>query len=124
MAQKEREGKEDRLRELARIARDKRVGIHGVGEDRGDEEGLEREGEGEEGVEEARERDILRQERHKERERERRLARAHPDKRYNTCTRMSLCYMVLVHRVVMQRTCMYMYMYIYAVVGDGCICDC
>lgn len=80
VAQKEREQKEDRLRDLARLARDKRVGIHGAG-DRGEGEG-EGDEEDEEAAEEARERDVLRQERHKERERERRLARAHPDKRY------------------------------------------
>lgn len=80
VAQKEREHKEDRLRDLARLARDKRVGIHGAG-DRGDGEG-EGDEEDETTVEEARERDVLRQERHKERERERRLARAHPEKRY------------------------------------------
>lgn len=79
VAQKEREQKEDRLRDLARLARDKRVGIHGAG-DRGEGEG-EGDEEDEEAAEEARERDVLRQERHKERERERRLARAHPDKR-------------------------------------------
>ena len=89
VAQKEKEGKEDRLRDLARVARDKRVGIHPAG-DRGDGEGEGEEDE-EGGVEAARERDILRQERHRERERERRLARAHPDKRLvvnpqRTCT--------------------------------------
>ena len=78
VAQKEREGKEDRLRDLAKVARDKRIGIHGPSGAGGEGE----EGEEEEGVaEEARERDVLRHERHRERERERRLARAHPDKR-------------------------------------------
>lgn len=82
VAQKDREHKEDRLRDLARVARDKRVGIHGAG-DGGDGEDPRGEGDEDEvGAEEVRERDILRQERHKERERERRLARAHPDKRY------------------------------------------
>lgn len=82
VAQKEREGKEDRLRDLAKVARDKRIGIHGVGEEGEDQrgDGGEEEGE-EERVEAVRERDSLRQDRHKERERERRLARAHPDKR-------------------------------------------
>lgn len=80
VAQKDREGKEERLRDLARVARDKRVGIHGVGGEKG-ERGGQGEGEEEESAEAVRERDILRQERHKERERERRLARAHPEKR-------------------------------------------
>jgi SNW domain-containing protein 1 len=79
VAQKEREGKEDRLRDLAKVARDKRIGIHGPSGAGG--EGEEGEGEEEGVAEEARERDVLRQERHRERERERRLARAHPDKR-------------------------------------------
>ena len=77
VAQKEREGKEDRLRDLAKVARDKRVGIHGPSGVGGEGE----EGEEEEEADEARERDVLRQERHRDRERERRLARAHPDKR-------------------------------------------
>ena len=80
VAQKERESKEDRLRELARVARDKRIGIHGPS-GAGDEGEEEEEEEGEGAAEAARERDVLRQERHRERERERRLARAHPDKR-------------------------------------------
>ena len=92
VAQKEREQKEEKLRDLARMARDKRVGTHfgegGEGEaGEGEEEEVEEEEEKEEEEEEvgegdARERDVLRQERHRERERERRLARAHPDKRY------------------------------------------
>ena len=78
VAQKEREGKEEKLRELAKVARDKRIGIHGPSGG----EGGGPDGEEEEGVTEAaRERDALRQERHRERERERRLARAHPEKR-------------------------------------------
>ena len=83
VASKERESKEDRLRDLAKVARDKRVGIHsGPGADGEQEEEAEREGErGGEGEEAATEREVLRQERHRERERERRLARAHPDKR-------------------------------------------
>ena len=79
MAQKEKEQKEDRLRELARMARDKRVGIHSGGG--GGEGEVEEEEEGEEVRDAAKERDVLRHERHKERERERKLARAHPDKR-------------------------------------------
>ena len=80
MAQKDKEQKEERLRELARMARDKRVGIHPGGGGGGGEVEEEEEEE-EEGREAAKERDVLRQERHRERDRERRLARAHPDKR-------------------------------------------
>ena len=83
VASKEREGKEEKLRELARVARDKRVGIHGASGEGG--EGGEEGEEGEGSTEAARERDVLRQERHKERERERRLARAHPEKRLVMC---------------------------------------
>ena len=90
VASKERESKEDRLRDLARVARDKRVGIHsGPGADGEQEEEVEREGErGGEGEEAVKEREVLRLDRHRERERERRLARAHPDKR---CSPPNLC---------------------------------
>ena len=81
VAQKDRESKEERLRDLAKVARDKRVGIHGVEDERGEGGGQGEGEEEEESAEAVRERDILRQERHKERERERRLARAHPEKR-------------------------------------------
>lgn len=71
LAQKEKELKEEHLRQLAQKARDERAGIKtsagpvsGVGAN--DEE---------------KERDMLRQDRHKERARERNLSRAAPDKR-------------------------------------------
>lgn len=63
----EREKKEEHLKELAQKARDARVGIKTVPVE---EEGTE-----------AQEREKLRYDRHKERERQRRLAKAHPDKR-------------------------------------------
>lgn len=72
MAQKEKEKKEEHLRSLAQKAREERAGIKsgaapsGGGGDRNDE---------------AKERDMLRMERHKERARDRNLARAAPDKR-------------------------------------------
>ncbi len=62
----ERQKKETHLRELAQKARDSRVGIRTAPAEENPE---------------AQERDQLRYDRHKERERQRRLARAHPDKR-------------------------------------------
>nr|NVI70226.1 Bx42 [Cucujiformia] len=70
LAQKEKEQKEDHLRQLAQKARDERAGIKTVGP--GHVKGID---------EEEQERDLLRQDRHKERARERNLARAAPDKR-------------------------------------------
>jgi len=67
MSNLDRQKKETHLRELAQKARDSRVGI--------------RPAPAEEENSEAQERDQLRYDRHKERERQRRLARAHPDKR-------------------------------------------
>ncbi|KAG8562008.1 hypothetical protein GDO81_015558 [Engystomops pustulosus] len=66
MAQKEKEKKEEKLRELAQIARERRAGIksHAEKEDN-----------------EARERDEIRDNRRKERQHERNLSRAAPDKR-------------------------------------------
>ena len=63
----EREKKEEHLRDLAQKARDSRVGNKTAPME---EEGLE-----------AQEREKLRYDRHKERERQRRLTKAHPDKR-------------------------------------------
>ncbi|XP_033215007.1 puff-specific protein Bx42 [Belonocnema kinseyi] len=67
LAQKEKEKKEDHLRQLAQKAREERAGIKSATL-------LDK-------SEETRERDQLRQERHKDRARERNLARAAPDKR-------------------------------------------
>ncbi|XP_043484968.1 puff-specific protein Bx42 [Leptopilina heterotoma] len=67
LAQKEKEKKEDHLRQLAQKARDERAGIKTAAV-------LDK-------SEDIRERDQLRQERHKDRARERNLARAAPDKR-------------------------------------------
>ncbi|CAH0384400.1 unnamed protein product [Bemisia tabaci] len=67
LAQKEKEKKEEHLRLLAQKARDERAGIKSQAAADKDEE--------------ARERDALRYERHKDRARERNLARAAPDKR-------------------------------------------
>lgn len=66
LAQKEKEKKEDHLRQLAQKAREERAGLKSAA--------LEK-------SEDSRERDQLRQERHKDRARERNLARAAPDKR-------------------------------------------
>uniref|UniRef100_A0AAR2KT75 SNW domain-containing protein 1 n=1 Tax=Pygocentrus nattereri TaxID=42514 RepID=A0AAR2KT75_PYGNA len=66
MAQKEKEKKEERLRELAKMARDRRAGIKGHGE----------KGDGE-----VRERDEIRHDRRKERQHDRNISRAAPDKR-------------------------------------------
>ncbi|KAK4880897.1 hypothetical protein RN001_004216 [Aquatica leii] len=71
LAQKEKEQKEEHLRQLAQKARDERAGIK-VGAPPGDAIV---------GNDEEREREILRIDRHKERARERNLARAAPDKR-------------------------------------------
>lgn len=68
LAQKEKEQKEEHLRLLAQKARDERAGIKTGGDNANSNE-------------EERERDMLRQDRHKERARERNLARAAPDKR-------------------------------------------
>ncbi|KAF5900133.1 SNW domain-containing protein 1, partial [Clarias magur] len=68
MAQKEKEKKEEKLRELAKMARDKRAGIKGHG-DKGGEDG------------EVRERDEIRHDRRKERQHDRNISRAAPDKR-------------------------------------------
>ncbi|XP_029507790.1 SNW domain-containing protein 1 [Oncorhynchus nerka] len=69
MAQKEKEKKEEKLRELAQMARDRRAGIKGHGGDKGGEDG------------EARERDEIRHDRRKERQHDRNISRAAPDKR-------------------------------------------
>ncbi|KAG2457641.1 SNW1 protein, partial [Polypterus senegalus] len=66
IAQKEKEKKEEKLRELAQMARDRRAGIKSHVEK---EDG------------EAREREEIRQERRKERQHDRNLSRAAPDKR-------------------------------------------
>ncbi|XP_044761881.1 puff-specific protein Bx42 [Coccinella septempunctata] len=68
LAQKEKEQKEEHLRQLAQKARDERAGIRTVPVEKLT-------------VEEERERELLRQDRHKERARDRNLARAAPDKR-------------------------------------------
>uniref|UniRef100_A0AAX7V2U8 SNW domain-containing protein 1 n=1 Tax=Astatotilapia calliptera TaxID=8154 RepID=A0AAX7V2U8_ASTCA len=67
MAQKEKEKKEEKLRELAQMARDRRAGIKSHG-DKGGEDG------------EARERDEIRHDRRKERQHDRNISRAAPDK--------------------------------------------
>ncbi|CAH4037560.1 puff-specific protein Bx42 [Pieris brassicae] len=72
LAQREKEKKEEHLRMLAQRARDHRAGIRGPEEENeplGELDG------------ESAERDKLRAERHKERQRDRNLARAAPDKR-------------------------------------------
>uniref|UniRef100_A0A4W5P4J1 SNW domain-containing protein 1 n=1 Tax=Hucho hucho TaxID=62062 RepID=A0A4W5P4J1_9TELE len=66
MAQKE---EKEKLRELAQMARDRRAGIKGHGGDKGGEDG------------EARERDEIRHDRRKERQHDRNISRAAPDKR-------------------------------------------
>ncbi|XP_063995567.1 puff-specific protein Bx42 [Diachasmimorpha longicaudata] len=67
LAQKDKEKKEDHLRQLAQKAREERAGLKSAA-------ALDK-------AEESRERDQLRNERHKDRARERNLARAAPDKR-------------------------------------------
>lgn len=69
LAQKEKEKKEDMLRMMAQRARDERAGIRNPNEDVSNLNS------------EARERNELRAERHRERQRERNLARAAPEKR-------------------------------------------
>ncbi|XP_063079362.1 SNW domain-containing protein 1 isoform X2 [Engraulis encrasicolus] len=69
MAQKEKERKEEKLREMAQAARDRRAGIKSHGGDKGGEDG------------EARERDEIRQERNKNRQHERNISRASHEKR-------------------------------------------
>uniref|UniRef100_A0A8C4YYN3 SNW domain-containing protein 1 n=1 Tax=Gadus morhua TaxID=8049 RepID=A0A8C4YYN3_GADMO len=69
MAQKEKEKKEEKLRELAQMARDRRAGIKGHGDKGGEDT-------------EARERDEIRHDRRKERQHDRNISRAAPDKRY------------------------------------------
>jgi len=68
LAMKEREMKEEKLRELAQKARDERAGIRTADADMEEDA-------------EVRGRDQLRMERRKERERQRRLERAHPERR-------------------------------------------
>lgn len=67
LAAKEKEKKEDHLRQLAQKAREERAGLKSAAAS--------------DKAEETRERDQIRQERHKDRARERNLARAAPDKR-------------------------------------------
>merc|ERR1719336_3249088 len=64
LAQKEKEAKESKLRELAQKAREERAGIRTSSKDEGE-----------------RERDELRNERHKERARQRNIERAAPERR-------------------------------------------
>uniref|UniRef100_A0A672IVR7 SNW domain-containing protein 1 n=1 Tax=Salarias fasciatus TaxID=181472 RepID=A0A672IVR7_SALFA len=73
IAQKEKEKKEEKLRELAQMARDRRAGIKSHG-DKGGEDS------------EARERDEIRHDRRKERQHDRNISRAAPDKRCRTRT--------------------------------------
>lgn len=68
LAQKEKEKKEDMLRQMAQKARDERAGIRNNADEAGPSA-------------EVRERDEIRAERHRERARERNLARAAPEKR-------------------------------------------
>lgn len=67
LAQKEKEKKEEHLRKLAQQARDARAGIRTLSQAEKDEE--------------LRERDVLRYDRQRERQRDRNIARAAPDKR-------------------------------------------
>ncbi|KAG8190087.1 hypothetical protein JTE90_006027 [Oedothorax gibbosus] len=67
LAQKEKEKKEEHLRKLAQQAREQRAGIRTTSQAQPNHEAVER--------------DQLRQERHKDRQRERNIARAAPDKR-------------------------------------------
>ena len=66
IAQNEKEKKEENLRALAALAREERAGIRARGDNRDDE---------------VKERDEFRRDRNKERQRERNLARAAPDRR-------------------------------------------
>jgi SNW domain-containing protein 1 len=70
VAQKEKEKKEENLRNLAKKAREERAGIRPVDPDADDDED-----------DEVRDRDEIRRERHKERQRDKNIARAAPDKR-------------------------------------------
>lgn len=72
LAQKEKEVKEEHLRQLAQKARDERAGIKTAAGPASSAGAVN---------DEEKERDMLRQDRHKERARERNLARAAPDKR-------------------------------------------
>ena len=76
-AQKEKEKKEETLRQLAQQVREERAGLRPSGSGAG--------GAAREDDEDAAERDNLRQERHRDRQRERNLARAAPggDKKYH-----------------------------------------
>ncbi|KAG1960371.1 chromatin protein family [Pimephales promelas] len=68
MAQKEKEKKEEKLRKLAKMARDWRAGVKSHGDKSGEET-------------EVRERDEIRHERRRERQHDRNISRAAPDKR-------------------------------------------
>jgi len=68
LAQKEKEGKEAKLRELAQKARDERAGFRPSGGGGGQDEG-------------EKERDELRRERHQDRQRQRNIERAAPERR-------------------------------------------
>uniref|UniRef100_A0A8C9YAS5 SNW domain-containing protein 1 n=1 Tax=Sander lucioperca TaxID=283035 RepID=A0A8C9YAS5_SANLU len=72
MAQKEKEKKEEKLRELAQMARDRRAGIKSHGDKGGEDT-------------EVRERDEIRHDRRKERQHDRNISRAAPDKRCRSC---------------------------------------
>lgn len=74
IAQKEKEKKEDVLRQMAQEARDERAGLRAPGDGGGG-------GGGSASNAEARERDEMRAERHRDRARDRNIARAAPDKR-------------------------------------------
>uniref|UniRef100_A0A8C6U8Z7 SNW domain-containing protein 1 n=1 Tax=Neogobius melanostomus TaxID=47308 RepID=A0A8C6U8Z7_9GOBI len=74
MAQKEKEKKEEKLRELAQMARDRRAGIKSGGGGGGGDDGGE-----------VRERDEIRHDRRKERQHDRNISRAAPDKRCRSC---------------------------------------
>ena len=90
IAQKQRESKEERLRELAQKARDERAGIRTEGGGGDDESEKERE--------------QLRYDRHKERERARRIAKANPNKRYRRrIISMSLLYLKCLIRSKLDR---------------------
>lgn len=77
LAQKEKEKKEDMLRQMAQRAREERAGIRHPSEMAGGQAGPSGEGTSAE----FREREEIRAERHRERARDRNLARAAPDKR-------------------------------------------
>jgi SNW domain-containing protein 1 len=74
VAQREKEKQEDKLRKLAQKAREARAGIQSASEKSHDEK----------------ERDQMRYERHKDREKERRIAKAAPDKRYTRGCQLTL----------------------------------